>query len=85
MKFQRISRTDKKAFLSEQCKAIGENNRMGKNRAVLKKIRDTKGTFHEKMGTIMHRKSKDLTESEEIKKRWKEYTKNYQKKKKRSY
>ena len=50
---------------------------MGKNRAVLKKIRDTKGTFHEKMGTIMHRKIKDLTESEEIKKRWKEYTKNY--------
>ena len=75
--FQRTARRDKKDFLSDQCKEREENNRMGKNRAVLKKIRDTKGTFHEKMGTIMHRKSKDLTESEEIKKRWKEYTKNY--------
>ena len=76
--FQRISRTNK-AFLSEQCKEIEENNRMGKNRVVLKKIRDPKGIFHGKMGTIMYRKSKDLTESEEIKKRWKEYTKNYKK------
>ena len=78
MNFQRISRTNK-AFLSEQCKEIEENNRMGKNRVVLKKIRDPKGIFHGKMGTIMYRKSKDLTESEEIKKRWKEYTKNYKK------
>ena len=75
--FQRIARRDKKAFLRDQCKEIEENNRMGKTRDLFKKIRDTKGTFHEKMGTIMHRKSKDLTESEEIKKRWKEYTKNY--------
>ena len=80
MKFQRISRTDKKAFLSEQCKAIGENNRMGKNRAVLKKIRDTKGTFHEKMGTIKDRYSKDITEAEKIKKRWQEYTEELYKK-----
>ena len=76
--FQRIARRDKKAFLSEQCKKIEENNRMGKTRD-LKKIRDTKGTFHAKMGSIKDRNSKDLTEAEEIKKRWQEYTELYKK------
>ena len=71
--FQRTARRDKKAFLSEQCKEIEENNRMGKTRDRFKKIRDTKGTFHAKMGTIKDRNSKDQTEAEEIKKRWQGY------------
>ena len=78
--FQRTARRDKKAFLSEQCKEIEENNRMGKTRDRFKKIRDTKGTFHAKMGTIKDRNSKDLTEAEEIKKRWQEYTEELYKK-----
>ena len=72
--FQRIARTDKKAFLSDQCKEIEENNRMGKTRDLFKKIRDTKGTFHAKMGTIKDRNGVDLTEAEDTKKRWQEYT-----------
>ena len=68
--FQRIARRDKKAFLSDQCKEIEENNRMGKTRDLYKKIRDTKGTFHAKMGSIKDRHSMDLTEGEDIKKRW---------------
>ena len=72
--FQRIARRDKKAFLSEQCKEIEENNRMGKARDLFKKIRDIKGTFHAKMGSIKDRNGTDLTEAEDIKKRWQEYT-----------
>ena len=72
--FQRIARRDKKAFLSDQCKEIEENNRMGKTRDLFKKIRDTKGNFRAKMGTIKDRNGMDLTEAEEIKKRWQEYT-----------
>ena len=72
--FQRIARSNKKAFLSDQCKEIEENNRMEKIRDLFKKIRDTKGTFHAKMGTIKDRKGMDLTEAEDIKKRWQEYT-----------
>ena len=72
--FQRAARRDKKA-LSEQCKEIEENNRIGKTGDLFKKIRDTKGTFHAKMGTIKDRNSMDLTEAEDIKKRWQEYTK----------
>ena len=72
--FQRIGRRDKKAFLSDQCKEIEENNRLGKTRDLFKKIRDTKGTFHEKMGSIKDRNGMDLTEAEDIKKRWQEYT-----------
>ena len=68
--FQRIARRDKKAFLSDQCQEIEGKNRMGKTRDLFKKIRDTKGTFHAKMGTIKHRKYKDLTEAEEFMKRW---------------
>ena len=68
--FQRIGRRDKKAFLSDQCKEIQENSRMGKTRDLFKKIRDTKGTFHAKMGSIKVRNDRDLTEAEEIKKRW---------------
>ena len=68
--FQRIERTDKKAFLSDECKEIEENIRMGKTRDLFKKIRDTKGTFHAKMGTIKDRNGMDLTEAEDIKKRW---------------
>ena len=71
--FQRIARRDKKAFLSDQCKEIEENNRMGKTRDLFKKIRDTKGIFHAKMTTIMDRNSMDLTEAEDVKKRWQEY------------
>ena len=71
--FQRIARRDK-AFLSDQCKEIEENNRMGKTRDLVKKIRDTKGTFHAKMGSIKDRNGMDLTEAEDIKKRWQEYT-----------
>ena len=72
--FQRIARRDKKAFLSDQCKEIEENNRMGKARDLFKKIRDTKGTFHAKMGSIKDRNGRDLTEAEDIKKKWQEYT-----------
>ena len=72
--FQRIARRDKKAFLSDQCKEIQENNRMGKTRDLFKKIRDTKGKFHAEMGTIKDRNGMDLTEVEYIKKRWQEYT-----------
>ena len=72
--FQRIARSDKKAFLSDQCKEIEKNNRMGKTRDLFKKIRDTKGTFHAKMGSIKDRNGMDLTEAEDIKKRWQEYT-----------
>ena len=72
--FQTIARRDKKAFLSDQCKEREENNRMGKTRDLFKKIRDTKGTFHAKMGTIMDRNGIDLTEAEDFKKRWQEYT-----------
>ena len=72
--FQRIARRDKKSFLSEQCKEIAGNNRMGKTIDLFKKIRDTKGTFHAKMGTIKDRNGKNLREAEEIKKRWQEYT-----------
>ena len=72
--FQRIARRDKKAFLSDQSKEIEENNRMGKTRDLFKKIRDTKGTFHAKMGTIKNRNGRDLTKAEDIKKRWQEYT-----------
>ena len=77
--FQRKARRDKKAFLSDQCKEIEENNRMGKTRHLFKKIRDTKGTFHAKMGTIKDRNSKDITEAD-IKKRWQEYTEELYKK-----
>ena len=72
--FQRIARKDKKAFLSNQWKEIEENNRMAKTRDLFKKISDTKGTFHAKMGSIKHRNGMDLTEAEDIKKRWQEYT-----------
>ena len=72
--FQRRARRDKKAFFSDQCKEIEENNRMGKTRDLFKKIRDTKGTFHAKMGTMKDRNGMDLTEAEDIKKRWQEYT-----------
>ena len=78
--FQRIARRDKKAFLSDQCKEIEENNRMGKTRDLFKKIRDTKGTFHEKMGSIKDRNCRDLTEKEDIKTRWQEYTEELYKK-----
>ena len=71
--FQRIARRDKKAFLSNQCKEIEENNRMGNTRDLFKKMRDTKGTFHAKMGSIKDRNGIDLTEAEDIKKRWQEY------------
>ena len=72
--FQRIARRDKKGFLSDQCKETEENNRMGKTRDLLKKIRDTKGPFHAKMGIIKDINGKDLTEADDIKKRWQEYT-----------
>ena len=72
--FQRIARRDKKAFLSDQRKELKENNRMGKTRDLFKKIRDTKGTFHARMGTIKDRNSMDLTEAEDVKKRGQEYT-----------
>ena len=78
--FQRVARGDKKAFLSDQCKEIEENNRLRKTRDLLKKIRDTKETFHAKMGTINERNSMDLTEAEDIKKRWQEYTEELYKK-----
>ena len=78
--FQKLARRDKKGFLSNQCKEIEENNRMGKTRDLFKKIRDTKGTFHAKMGSIKGRNCMDLTEVEDIKKRWKEYTEKLYKK-----
>ena len=80
IEFQRIARRDKKAFLRFQCKEIEGNNRMGKTRDLFKKIRETKGIFHAKMGSIKGRKSMDLTESEDIKKRWQEYTEEMYKK-----
>ena len=78
--FQRIARRDKKAFLSDQCKEVEENNRTGKSRDLFKKIRDTKGMFHAKMGTVKDRNGMDLTEAEDIKKRWQEYTEELYKK-----
>ena len=78
--FQRIAGRDKKAFLSDQCKEIEENNRMGKSRDLFRKIRDTKGTFHAKMGSIKDRNVMDLTEAEDIKKRWQGYTEELYKK-----
>ena len=78
-KFQRIARKDKKAFLSHQCKEIEENNRTGKTRDLFKKIRDTKGTFHAKIGSRKDRNGMDLTEAEDIKKRWQEHIELYQK------
>ena len=78
--FQRIARRDKKAFLSDQYKEIEENNRMGKTRDLFKTIRDTKGTFHAKMGKIRDKNDRDLTEAEDIKKRWQEYTEELYKK-----
>ena len=78
--FQRIARRDKKTFLSDQCREIEENNRMGKTRDLFKKIRDTKGTFHAKMGTIKDTNGMDLTEAEDIKKMWQEYTEELYKK-----
>ena len=77
--FQRIARGHKKAFLSNQCEKIEENNRMGKTRDLFKKIRDTKGIFHAKMGTIKDKNGRDLTEAEDIKKRWQEYRRTVQK------
>ena len=78
--FQRIARRDKKAFLSNQCKEIEENNRMGKTRDLFKKIRDTEGNFHAKMGSIKDRNGMDLTEAEDINKGWQEYTEELYKK-----
>jgi len=78
--FQRIARRDKKAFLRDQCKEIKENNRMGKTRDLFKKITDIKGTFHAKMGSIKDRNGRDLTEAEDIKTRWQEYTEELYKK-----
>ena len=80
VEFQRIARRDKKAFFSDQCKEIEENNRMRKTRDLLKKIRDTKGTCHAKMGSIKDKNGRDLTEAEDIKKRWQEYTEELYKK-----
>ena len=76
--FQRITRRDKKAFLSHQCKEIEEDNRMGNIRDLFKKIRDTKGTFHARMGSIKDRNGMDITEAEDVKKRWQEYKKDLQ-------
>ena len=78
--FQRIAKRDKKAFLSYQCKEVEENNRMGKTRDLVKKIQDTRGTFHAKMGSIKDRNAMDLIEAEDIKKRWQEYTEELYKK-----
>ena len=78
--FQRRARRAKKAFLSDQCKEIEEHSKMGKTRDLFKKIRDTKGTFHAKIGTVKDRNGVDLTETEDIKKKWQEYTENYTKK-----
>ena len=79
-RFQRVARRDKITFFSDQCKEIEENSRMGKTRYLFKKIRDTKGTFHAKMGTIKDRNGMDLTEAEDIQKRWQEYTEELYKK-----
>ena len=79
-KFQRIVRRDKKAFLNEQCKEVEKNNKMGKTRDLFKKLRDTKGTFHAKMGSMKDRNGRDVTEAEDINKRWQEYTKELYKK-----
>ena len=79
VQFQIIARRNKKAFLGNQCKEIEENNRMGKTRDLVKKIRDTKGTFHAKMGSIKDRNGRDLTEAEDTKKRWQKYTELYKK------
>ena len=79
-KFQRIARRDKKTFLSEQCKEIEENSRMGKTRDLFKKIKDTKRTFHAKMDSIKDRNGTDLTEAEDIKKKWQQYTEELYKK-----
>ena len=81
VEFQKIARRGKKAFLSDQCKEIEENNRMGKTRDLFKKIRDTKGTFHAKMGSIKDRNGIGLTEAEDIKKRWQKYIEELYKKK----
>ena len=78
--FQRIARRDKKAFLGDQCKEREKNNRMGRTGDLFKKIRDTKGTFHAKMGSINDRNGRDLTEAENVKKRWQEYTEELYKK-----
>ena len=78
--FQRIARRDKKAFLSDQCKEIEEKNRMGNTRDLFKKIRDTKGTFHENVGTIKGKNGMDLTEAEDTKRRWQQYTEELYKK-----
>ena len=80
MQFQKIARRDKKAFLSDQCKEIEENNRIGKTKDLFKKIRDTNGTFHANMGSIKDRNGMDLTEADDIKKRWQEYTEELYKK-----
>ena len=80
VEFQRIARRDKKAFLSDQCKETEENNRMGKTRDLFKKTRDTKGTFHAMVGSIKDRNGMDLTEAEDIRKRWQEYTEELYKK-----
>ena len=79
MEFQRIARRNKKAFLSDQCKELEGNNRLGKTRALFKKIRDTKGTFHATMGSMKDRNCMDLREAEDIKQRWQEYTELYKK------
>ena len=81
VEFQKEARRDKKAFLSNQCREIEENNIMGKIKYLFKKIRDTKGTFHAKMGSVKDRNGRDLTEAEDIKKRWQEYTEEMYKKK----
>ena len=83
--FQRIARRDKKAFLSDQCTQIEENNRMGKTRDIFKKIRDTKGIFHAKIGSVKDRNGMDLTEAEDIEKRGQEYTEELLKKKKKDF
>ena len=83
--FQRIARRGKKAFLSDQCKEVEENNRMRETRELFKKIRDSKGTFHAKISTIKDRNGMDITEAEDIKKRWQEYTEELYKKKKGSW
>ena len=80
MQSSRTARRDKKAFLSDQCKEIEKNNRVGKTRDIFKKVRDTKGKFHAKLGTIKDRNGMDLTEAEDIKKRWQEYTEELYKK-----
>ena len=80
VEFQRITRRDKKAFLSDQCKEIEENSRMGMTRDIFEKIRDTKGIFHAKMGSVKDRNGRDLREAEDIKKRWQEYTEELYKK-----